>query len=41
VLSQQIQQAGTDYAKVRALSLEYQQAEADLATAWDELEKIA
>jgi ATP-binding cassette subfamily F protein 3 len=39
-LGQQIQQAGADYAKVRDLSLEYQQAETDLAKAWEELEQI-
>ena len=38
-LGQQIQQAGANYAKVRELSLEYQQAESDLAKAWEELEK--
>jgi ATP-binding cassette subfamily F protein 3 len=39
-LGQQIQQAGANYARVRDLSLEYQQAESDLASAWDELERI-
>jgi ATP-binding cassette, subfamily F, member 3 len=40
-LSQQIQQAGSNYAKVRELSLDYQQTETALAAAWDELEKVA
>ncbi|MCL5997230.1 MAG: ABC-F family ATP-binding cassette domain-containing protein [Chloroflexi bacterium] len=40
-LSHDIQLAGADYAKVRALSLEYQQVEGELAAAWEELEKIA
>jgi ATP-binding cassette, subfamily F, member 3 len=40
-LSQQIERVGSDYLKLRALSLEYQQAEADLASAWEELEKIS
>jgi ATP-binding cassette subfamily F protein 3 len=40
-LNQQIQQAGADYARVRDLSLEYQQTETALAEAWQELEKIA
>jgi ATP-binding cassette subfamily F protein 3 len=43
-LGQQIQQAGADYEKVRALSLEYQQAETELAAAWErwgELEAMA
>jgi ATP-binding cassette subfamily F protein 3 len=38
-LGQQIQQAGANYARVRDLSLQYQQTESDLASAWDELEK--
>jgi ATP-binding cassette subfamily F protein 3 len=37
-LGQRIQQAGADYARVRDLSLEYQQAESDLAKTWEELE---
>ena len=41
ILTQQMQQAGSNYARARELSLEYQQAEADLAEAWTELEKIA
>ena len=38
-LGVQIQQAGANYARVRELSLEYQQAETDLSAAWEELEK--
>jgi ATP-binding cassette subfamily F protein 3 len=37
-LGQRIQQAGADYARVRDLSLEYQQTESDLAKTWEELE---
>ncbi len=40
-LNLQIQHAGSNYAKVRELSVEYQQTEAALAEAWSELEKIA
>jgi ATP-binding cassette subfamily F protein 3 len=39
-LSQQIQQAGGNYARVRDLSQQYQQAENNLAAAWTELEKL-
>jgi ATP-binding cassette subfamily F protein 3 len=41
MLNLQIQHAGSNYAKVRELSLEYQQTETALAEAWAELEKIA
>ena len=39
-LNQQIQHAGSNYAKVRQLSMEYQETENALAAAWAELEKI-
>jgi ATP-binding cassette subfamily F protein 3 len=40
-LSADIQKAGSNYARVRELSLQYQQAEQDLAAAWAALEEFA
>ncbi|MCS7060977.1 MAG: ATP-binding cassette domain-containing protein [Anaerolineae bacterium] len=36
-LTEQIQQAGADFARVQVLSADYRQTESDLACAWDEL----
>ena len=39
-LSQQMAQAGSDYARLRALGLAYQEAERALAAAWAEFERL-
>jgi len=39
-LSQQMAQAGSDYARLRALGVAYQEAERALAAAWAEFERL-
>ncbi len=40
-LAEDIQQSGSDYARIQALGADYRRTEADLAGAWQELEQLA